>query len=256
MDSLQNYSFELLQKRLRVFKANDPENFDVVFKIRQKKLYAYNSELCTHSNIFKAFFSENRNSNESVKIQNFSFKDFKDFITFIYSGECSFTYKNIFTKINIAEFYKVEIFKKACEQFLLKVEGNFKNVFEILENAKEYSMDDHKKSILVDFVPKNSLNFVQSSEFQGFSKSLMYDIVKSNENAVRQEEDSELIEIITQEFSDILPSFKFHKMKNEFLIKFKRNSIAETDILLAEMVTEYGFELKKWKFVKISYFCL
>uniref|UniRef100_A0A914XZM5 BTB domain-containing protein n=1 Tax=Panagrolaimus superbus TaxID=310955 RepID=A0A914XZM5_9BILA len=136
--------------KYEIFKAQNPENgdFDVVFEIEGKKLYAHKSKLCEVSSTFNEMLSERWTTpNEPINIQKNTFDDFKTFVTFIYSGEFEFDSNNIFTMVDIAECYDVKIFKKACEDYLLKTEWDLINVFPMLDLAFKYSLEDLKKSL-------------------------------------------------------------------------------------------------------------
>uniref|UniRef100_A0AC34G0M7 BTB domain-containing protein n=1 Tax=Panagrolaimus sp. ES5 TaxID=591445 RepID=A0AC34G0M7_9BILA len=109
MNAKQNL-YDLQMKRLEVFKAQNPESdeLDVVFEIDGKLLYANKYTLCSISAPLKAMLS-NRwyRTEEPVGISDYSFDDFKEFITFIYSGECKLSKDNIFAMVDIAEYYDV-----------------------------------------------------------------------------------------------------------------------------------------------------
>uniref|UniRef100_A0A914XXI3 BACK domain-containing protein n=1 Tax=Panagrolaimus superbus TaxID=310955 RepID=A0A914XXI3_9BILA len=149
--------------------------------------------------------------------------------------------------VDIAEFYNVKVFKKACEDYLLKTEWNLINVFPMLDLAFKYSLEDLKKSLL-DFVSKNLSVFLKCDKFQDLSHSIVYDIIKSNENTVRQEELFEMVfkraekqalekqksdknlneaiicflpfEMMKEELSVFLQFIKFHMMNHEFIMTF------------------------------------
>uniref|UniRef100_A0A914Z374 BTB domain-containing protein n=1 Tax=Panagrolaimus superbus TaxID=310955 RepID=A0A914Z374_9BILA len=241
MNAEQKYFYELHMEKYEIFKAQNPKNddFDVVFEIEEKKLYAHKSKLCEVSNTFKTMLSERwTKPNEPINIQNYTFDDFKTFVTFIYSGEFEFDSNNIFTMVDIAEFYNVKVFKKACEDFLLNTEWCLINVFPMLDLAYKYSLEDLKKSLL-DFVSKNLSVFLKCDKFQDLSHSIVYDIIKSNKNTVRQEELFEMVfkraekqalekqksdenlnlnEAIKAELSVFLPFIKFQMMNHEFIM--------------------------------------
>uniref|UniRef100_A0AC34FS22 BTB domain-containing protein n=1 Tax=Panagrolaimus sp. ES5 TaxID=591445 RepID=A0AC34FS22_9BILA len=132
MDAKLKYFYELYIQKYEVFKAQDPETgeFDVVFEIEGKKLYAHKSKLCEVSTTFKSMLSDRwTKPNEPIIIQDYTFDDFTKFVTFIYSGDCEFAHDNISALIDIAEFYNVPVFKKACEDFLLTAEWTLNNIF-------------------------------------------------------------------------------------------------------------------------------
>uniref|UniRef100_A0AC34FTY5 BTB domain-containing protein n=1 Tax=Panagrolaimus sp. ES5 TaxID=591445 RepID=A0AC34FTY5_9BILA len=238
MNVKRDYLYEL-----QIYKAQNPETgeFDVVFEIEGKKLYAHKSKLCEVSTTFDAMLSERwTTQNEPIQINSYSFDNFKQLITFIYSGDCKFTLDNIFTMVDIAEFYNVSAFKTACQDFLLKTARNLGDVYPLLELTYKYSMESLKKHLL-DFISRNLLTFIKLNEFQALPRSIIFDVVQSNQDTVIQEELFEAIyewaenqaiekqnhdanlnlnDAIKKQLTEVLPLIKFQKMKNEFLIKF------------------------------------
>uniref|UniRef100_A0AC35F4K7 BTB domain-containing protein n=1 Tax=Panagrolaimus sp. PS1159 TaxID=55785 RepID=A0AC35F4K7_9BILA len=103
MDILQEIQLQLYE----AFNSQNPELFDTVFEIDGKKLYAEKLRLSLISSTFNSMLSDRWISkNDVIPIKDYSFNDFKEFLTFLYSGECQLNDKNIFTMIDIAEFYQ------------------------------------------------------------------------------------------------------------------------------------------------------
>uniref|UniRef100_A0A914YTC1 BTB domain-containing protein n=1 Tax=Panagrolaimus superbus TaxID=310955 RepID=A0A914YTC1_9BILA len=91
------YKFQM--EKFEIFKSQDPENgkFDVVFEIDGKKLYANKYMLCTTSTTLESMLSDRwTKSNEPIPLHGHTFEDFKEFLTFLYSGKCSLTDNSIF----------------------------------------------------------------------------------------------------------------------------------------------------------------
>uniref|UniRef100_A0AC34EZG8 BTB domain-containing protein n=1 Tax=Panagrolaimus sp. ES5 TaxID=591445 RepID=A0AC34EZG8_9BILA len=258
-DARQNL-YEIHMEKYEIFKAQDPEtgNFDVVFEIHGKKLYAHKCMLCLASNTFETMLSDRwTNSDESVTIQNYSFNDFKEFLTFLYSGKCQFNHDNIFAMVDIAEFYGVTVLKKACENFLTKNVINLNNVYHMLEIAEKYSMIYLKQSIFI-FISNNLLSFLESKHLLLLEKSTLKDIVECVKGTVEQEKLFEAVykwaenqatkkqkllkifdlnDAMKMELTDFLPFIKFEKMSSKFLIEYiVRKSFLFTDEELQRML--------------------
>uniref|UniRef100_A0A914Q909 BTB domain-containing protein n=1 Tax=Panagrolaimus davidi TaxID=227884 RepID=A0A914Q909_9BILA len=86
------YTNNIFSQLEAAFKSQDPELFDIVFEIEGKKLYADKLILSINSSTFKSMLSDRWISkNNSIKIETYKFEDFKELLTFIYSGECNLT---------------------------------------------------------------------------------------------------------------------------------------------------------------------
>uniref|UniRef100_A0A914PZ29 BTB domain-containing protein n=1 Tax=Panagrolaimus davidi TaxID=227884 RepID=A0A914PZ29_9BILA len=87
MDAQKNL-YENQMEYFENLKAQNPENFDVAFEIDGKKLYAHKSRLSKISTTFESMLSDRwMSKDETIKIKTNKFDNFKEFITFIYSGE-------------------------------------------------------------------------------------------------------------------------------------------------------------------------
>uniref|UniRef100_A0A914PQQ3 BTB domain-containing protein n=1 Tax=Panagrolaimus davidi TaxID=227884 RepID=A0A914PQQ3_9BILA len=251
MDAKQN----LYKIQMECFEVQNPEDFDVAFEIDGQKLYADKSRLTKLSPTFKSMLSDRWTSkDETLKIETFGYENFKEFLTFIYSGECSLNDKNISNMFDIAEYYGVKVFKKDCDKYLSNIEYNSENVFEFCELSDKYSLTEMKESLNI-YISKNFGSFIKSECFKKLSKSVMKNIVASNQNALRWEEFFEaaefqalkkkeldenlnLQETIKEELSDFLPFFKFDQISIDFLIKFvvKESSFLFSPAELSEIL--------------------
>uniref|UniRef100_A0A914QBD9 BTB domain-containing protein n=1 Tax=Panagrolaimus davidi TaxID=227884 RepID=A0A914QBD9_9BILA len=239
-----NTIYEMQLQIFEAFKAQDPEMFDVIFEIEGKKLYAEKLRLSVVSTTFNSMLSDRWISkNDVIPIKDYSFNDFKEFLAFIYSGECQLTDKNILTMIDIAEFYQVNSLKKYCDYYMSNVEYNFKNVFKAFEISNRYPNLEEMKRTLKDFVKQNFEEFVKCKRFLKADKSVIeefaslqskripkekifkavyewaeYQAVKKQEEL--NEENFNKNDAIKAEITPFLSNFEFKKMKLSFLNDF------------------------------------
>uniref|UniRef100_A0AC34FAH4 BACK domain-containing protein n=1 Tax=Panagrolaimus sp. ES5 TaxID=591445 RepID=A0AC34FAH4_9BILA len=110
----------------------------------------------------------------------------------------------------------------------------------MLELAYKYSLECLKES-LFEFISTNLLSFAKTEQLISLPHSIIYDIVESSQNTVRQEELFEMVyiwaenkatekqksdpnlninEAIKEELSDILQFFKFKMINHGFVMKF------------------------------------
>uniref|UniRef100_A0AC35FDK9 BTB domain-containing protein n=1 Tax=Panagrolaimus sp. PS1159 TaxID=55785 RepID=A0AC35FDK9_9BILA len=213
---------------------------------------------------------------ESVKIEGYSFEDFKEFLTFVYSGECELSKENIFAMVDIAEFFIVEEFKEFCEEFLINTEMNFNNIYQIIETAIKFSMETLKKAT-ISYASKNISTFLEAEKFCELDKSTLKEILELCGKTEHQEEifkavyqwaekrakevvDADnglnLNETIKEQISDFLPFFEYKFMGTEFLatVVFRKSFLFTDDelhnILLArignrvQIIDENGKKMK------------
>uniref|UniRef100_A0AC35GKT7 BTB domain-containing protein n=1 Tax=Panagrolaimus sp. PS1159 TaxID=55785 RepID=A0AC35GKT7_9BILA len=171
------------------FKSQDPELFDIVFDIDGKKLYADKLILSINSSTFKSMLSDRWISkNNIISIRDYSFNDFKELLTFIYSGKCNITKENIFKILAMSEFYQIEDLRELCDVFLSGIELNLTNYFQLPVTSNKYSIIQTKKPIH-DFVTQNFLSFMKSDGFLNADKSKIKGILAMQSNFSKYHED-------------------------------------------------------------------
>uniref|UniRef100_A0AC34FA17 BTB domain-containing protein n=1 Tax=Panagrolaimus sp. ES5 TaxID=591445 RepID=A0AC34FA17_9BILA len=238
------------------FENQDLENgdFDVVFELNGKEIYANKFMLSSASPTFKSMLSNRwRKTDEPIEIKDYSYEEFKEFLTFLYAGECSLTPDNIFAMVDMAEFYGVTVFKNVCDEYLTKLEINVNNVYQMIEIANKYSMIQFKKSIY-NFISDSLFGFFQSEQFLNLETSVLKDIIKSNHGTIRQDELFEAVfEVIfkwleyqmndkqklidSMKLTDYLTFIKPEKIDSNLLIKFiERNPFLFTDEELQKLL--------------------
>uniref|UniRef100_A0AC35F3H2 BTB domain-containing protein n=1 Tax=Panagrolaimus sp. PS1159 TaxID=55785 RepID=A0AC35F3H2_9BILA len=190
------YNFQM--ERFELFKAQNLETgkFDVAFDIGGKILYAHKFTLCPISSTFEAMLSDRWTKvDDPIKIEDYSYEDFKQFLTFLYSGHCQLSNDNIFPMVDIAEFYGVVAFKDVCEEFLIQTEYTLDNVFLMVELANKYSLKKLEEAV-----------------FQWAEKQAKENLEAGN--------GLDLNSAIKDAISEFLPLIKFKSMNSVFLIKF------------------------------------
>jgi hypothetical protein len=259
METKKSYVYHMQLKRYAFFESQNLENgqFDVTFDIGGKKLYAHNSMLNLVSDTFKAMLSDRWTSkNGVIKIEGYTYDDFKQFLTFIYSGECKFTPENIYAMVDMAEFYNVDTFKEACDEYLSKMEYNLENIFQFIDLADKYSMVK-LGGLLKRFIKANFSKLVNSDEFLNVENSAVEKLVTLY--PVTSEEDFQAIyewaekkakekssnainlnDVIKNELSEILPFIKFEQMPLDFLNDF----VSERGFIFSSLI-ELKFILSK-----------
>uniref|UniRef100_A0A914QU98 BTB domain-containing protein n=1 Tax=Panagrolaimus davidi TaxID=227884 RepID=A0A914QU98_9BILA len=153
------------------FVSQDPELFDIVFEIEGKKLYADKLILSLNSSTFKSMLS----TKDEIKIETYKFEDFKELLTFIYTGECNLTNKNIFIMLDMSEFYQIEDLKELCIEFLSNTKLNFSKVLQLLKTSNSLIQI---KGQIQTFIFQNFANLAKFDGFLNADKSIIKKIKK------------------------------------------------------------------------------
>uniref|UniRef100_A0AC34G8D5 BACK domain-containing protein n=1 Tax=Panagrolaimus sp. ES5 TaxID=591445 RepID=A0AC34G8D5_9BILA len=136
--------------------------------------------------------------------------------------------------VDIAEYYDVDVLKKACEEFLMTI-LDLDNVYPFLELISKYPMFDLKEKL--DSVISTYLSsFLKFEEFLSLPKSVLKDVVQYNQETTKQEELFEAVckwaehqtldpgintnDAIKKVLFDVLPYIKFVKMDSFFFNTF------------------------------------
>uniref|UniRef100_A0A914YAY6 BTB domain-containing protein n=1 Tax=Panagrolaimus superbus TaxID=310955 RepID=A0A914YAY6_9BILA len=129
MFSISDDSFlvHLHKKRLQTFLSQDCENgfFDISFDIDGNILHAHKFVIASISETFKELFRKQSSSSfnaDQIPIDNCSFKDFRAFVLFAYTGEWTLmTNERILKMLQIAFVYQSEEFHQKCDIYLSKI---------------------------------------------------------------------------------------------------------------------------------------
>uniref|UniRef100_A0A914QWX9 BTB domain-containing protein n=1 Tax=Panagrolaimus davidi TaxID=227884 RepID=A0A914QWX9_9BILA len=184
-----NYINKIHHQLDAAFKSQDPDLFDIVFDFEGKKLYADKLILSINSSTFKSMLSDRWISkNDSIKIETYKFDDFKELLTYIYSGKCNITNENISRILDMSEFYQIEDLKKLCDEFLSKMEVNLSNIIQLFETLNKYPLIQMKKTIQT-FIFQNFETLLKSDEFLNAKKSVVKEIIALGQTfAIKYEE--------------------------------------------------------------------
>uniref|UniRef100_A0A914QXC3 BTB domain-containing protein n=1 Tax=Panagrolaimus davidi TaxID=227884 RepID=A0A914QXC3_9BILA len=235
---------EMQRKFNEAFESQIPGMFDTVFEIDGKKLYADKLRLTLASTTFESMLSDRWTSkNNIIPIKDYSFNNFKELLSFIYSGTCNINESNIMAILDMAEFYQIEHLKQLCDAYLSKIEYSMDNIFKFIELSNKYSLVQIKKPIH-DFILETFSTFFKSDGFFNADKTIIKEILSDkavtafkhgeifqaiyewaeNQATKKQENSSNenfnMNDAIKSEIQDFLPYIQFKKMRSSFLQKF------------------------------------
>uniref|UniRef100_A0A914NYD3 BTB domain-containing protein n=1 Tax=Panagrolaimus davidi TaxID=227884 RepID=A0A914NYD3_9BILA len=267
-----DYINELQPQLEAAFKSQDAELLNVVFDIEGKKIYADKLILSIKSSTFKSMLSDRWISkNDSIKVETYKYEDFKELLTFIYSGECNITNENIFAILDMAEFYQIEHLKKLCDEYLSKMELNLSNVLQLIETSNKYSLIQMKGEIET-FIFQNFANLAKFDGFLNADKSIIKEMVAMESNfskyhekmfqsiyewsenqAIKKQklsndESFNMNDAIKVEMHEFLPNIQFKKMKLTFLKDYVvkiTNSNGQT--IFGDISGEQNYEIELMK---------
>uniref|UniRef100_A0AC35FWR3 BACK domain-containing protein n=1 Tax=Panagrolaimus sp. PS1159 TaxID=55785 RepID=A0AC35FWR3_9BILA len=242
-----SYLSKMQQERFNIFKSQDPENehFDVSFEIDGK--------------VFSDRWTRN---GEAVKIIDYCYDDFYQFLSFIYIEYCKLNDKNVFQLTDMAECYGVKLFKEYCDKFLSKMQYNVERIDKMVIFCQKYSMTK-MEAALKDFIYRNFDGIISTKEFLSYEKSvvqylslidyshhkknerLFEAVYKWTEQQIMAQKDLEDIE--EGEIFDVLK-----EVKNEFCATFPHISSLDKTMMsidfLMNFVVENGFDLTPAEF--------
>uniref|UniRef100_A0A914PMS1 BTB domain-containing protein n=1 Tax=Panagrolaimus davidi TaxID=227884 RepID=A0A914PMS1_9BILA len=161
------------QERFNVFKSQDPENehFDVAFKIKGKTILANKLLLTSASEYMNVLLSDRWTRNgEAVKIDDYCYDDFCQFLCFIYTGYCKLNDENIFQLTDISECYGIPLLKEFCDKFLSKMQYSVKRIDKLVKFCQKYSMTK-MEAVLKDYICLNFDAIISTKEFLSYEKS-------------------------------------------------------------------------------------
>uniref|UniRef100_A0AC35FI52 BTB domain-containing protein n=1 Tax=Panagrolaimus sp. PS1159 TaxID=55785 RepID=A0AC35FI52_9BILA len=128
--------------RHELFQLQDLQNglFDVAFSIGGKLLYAHKYILGSASSTLKEKFLLRMRllNNDPIIIDDCSYADFYNFLTFLYSGSCELNDKNLFSIAEISDKYDVSQLQRRCTDYLTNAKYCSKNFVELYELFNEH----------------------------------------------------------------------------------------------------------------------
>uniref|UniRef100_A0A914PQM6 BTB domain-containing protein n=1 Tax=Panagrolaimus davidi TaxID=227884 RepID=A0A914PQM6_9BILA len=228
---------EMQRKFNEAFESQIPELFDIVFDVDGQKLYADKLRLTLASTTFESMLSDRWTSkNDIISIKDYLFNDFKELLSFIYSGKCNLNDSNIMAMLDMAEFYQIKHLKELCDAYLSRADIKLTNIFDFMEISNKYLMKQIKKPIQ-DFINQQFTGFVKSYEFLNANKTIIeefvsYDLISLNEifqavyewaevQAVKIQKESNdetfyMNDAIKTQLAEVFPYILFKKMELRF----------------------------------------
>uniref|UniRef100_A0A914XT00 BTB domain-containing protein n=1 Tax=Panagrolaimus superbus TaxID=310955 RepID=A0A914XT00_9BILA len=159
-------------ERYKIFQQQDVDKgrFDVTFEIEGKHLHAHKFTLTSISKPLDSWLSDRwTTKDEVVKIEDSSYDEFYEFLTFLYTSECKLTEENIVKMTDMAEFYGVQCLKELCDEFLAKNEKTVETIEELFNFAQKYSLPKLEDS-LKSFFWNHYRTVCKSDAFIDFKK--------------------------------------------------------------------------------------
>jgi hypothetical protein len=243
MDSSKVKGLQL--ERLKIFESQDVEkdDFDITFVIDGKKLFANKYVLTTVSEPLKAMLSQRwkTKDDEPIKITNYSYQNFYQFLLFLYSDNCQLTDDNIFSMVDLAEYYGVSLLKDFCDKYFAFMELTADNFVEMIDFAEKYSLPES----MYQFIYRINWNIAEWSKNEKFLllKKSLIEAIASHERyfddqevfeaaykwsehqaltkkAESEDENFNLNKAIKNELTNMFDKLNFSFMKHEFVMNF------------------------------------
>uniref|UniRef100_A0A914ZA04 BTB domain-containing protein n=1 Tax=Panagrolaimus superbus TaxID=310955 RepID=A0A914ZA04_9BILA len=245
-DDLSESLRAMQNERLEIFTQQNLEEglFDIAFEVEGKTLHAHKFIIASISETMKCWLSDRWTAkDEVIKIENYSYDEFYEFLTFLYSSQCKLTKENIVKMTDMAEFYGVQCLKDFCDEFLTAMKKSVETIEELFVFAQTYSLPKLESS-LESFFWSNYEKLCKSDAFISFKKpfveflcavdfiyrckkEILFESVYKwaehrilKDKSVDGDESFNLLEAVKAELSTFLSHFYFPKMDFNFLMDF------------------------------------
>lgn len=150
---------------------NSGENSDVTLYVKKQKHLAHRTVLSARSPVFAAMFTNDTLEKKTgiVKITDSDPETFREFLSFLYSGEVNFNKCNICDLYRISDKYNVPKLKLMCVNFMpehLSVD-NFCEMLTLSHQFEENELLTH----IQNFFNENFEKIVSSDSWELFAES-------------------------------------------------------------------------------------
>uniref|UniRef100_A0AC35FFZ5 BTB domain-containing protein n=1 Tax=Panagrolaimus sp. PS1159 TaxID=55785 RepID=A0AC35FFZ5_9BILA len=231
---------QFINERYQIFKSQDYKDgaFDLTFDVEGKKIYAHKFMILSASEVFKRMISDTWNYGESIKIEAYSYNDFYELLTFLYSEKCSLTDENIFVMVDLSEFYQIKALQQKCDVYLSQKKYTKENVLMFCEDENIIAMVDLSEFYQIvalqqkcdkylsqkEYTKENILLFFEDrivTEEKLFEKVFQWTEKQVTDKQKKANNETfDLNNSIKSEIKEFLPFINFKKMKLSFLHSF------------------------------------
>uniref|UniRef100_A0A914XVZ7 BTB domain-containing protein n=1 Tax=Panagrolaimus superbus TaxID=310955 RepID=A0A914XVZ7_9BILA len=214
------------------FKTQNIEkgHFDVEFHFGGDEiLYAHKTILWPISTVFEERLfgswkdSSSSASNKATKIpiENYSYENFKEFLTYFYIEKCKISNDNVISIVDLSEYYHLETLKEKCDKYLSKMEVEKFEIILWLEFSKLYSLKfasmhflDLLRSNISDLIysecflkaKKDTVKAIISSRWLNISEEELFDaVLKWAKENIEKGDDDNFEESLKKMLKEILP---------------------------------------------------
>ncbi|XP_075588694.1 RCC1 and BTB domain-containing protein 2 [Dermatophagoides farinae] len=146
---------------------DNQNNYDVEFKINEKRIKACKCYLKSASEYYQRMFSGNWSENDQVPIENYSYETYYAYLRMLHTGNIHINRQNITEIVDLANCYGDERLMKYCETFI-RSDLNEKTMPTYLSLISKHEMKElHNKLthlIIEQVLPKITDNLLQNNE--------------------------------------------------------------------------------------------
>ena len=114
-----------------------------------------------------------------IPIKSNTFEEFRDFLTYLYVGECRLSEDNAMIMYDLAEAYNVDSFKEYCKSFVESQPIVAENIFQFNEFAKKFNLVYLLKSTFI-FIQNNTKEVFDLPGFLTIPRSTLKSILESD----------------------------------------------------------------------------
>ena len=161
-----------LERNRHMFNNSDMSDVRLACECSEKTFYVHKYLLGTRSAVFRAmFYGGLADSGPIVRLSDTNEESLEQFLTFLYTEECTLTADNVVAIMYLANKYNIPSLNKKCVNFLLE-NLNTANVLDILEPATRFKEKELKKQCL-KLIQSNTSEVVDSRGFNDMSQTTL-----------------------------------------------------------------------------------
>uniref|UniRef100_A0A914Y955 BTB domain-containing protein n=1 Tax=Panagrolaimus superbus TaxID=310955 RepID=A0A914Y955_9BILA len=189
MTKKDNALQKFAHQRYKLFQDQNQQNgrFDVTFQFDKKQLFAHSFVLWPLSEVFESTLFGPLAEKGPITPKRYQFDDFKEFLTYLYIGNCKIDAQNVMSLVDLSEYYQIKPLKNVCDAFITESAAQTENILTLYESLKRYTLKTAMAKVMETIASKTD-EILKSKDFLSIEKETILDIVKMDTLNSKEEE--------------------------------------------------------------------